>query len=87
MKSNLREQFQNIKDIINTNIKAIKSLTEQSKLMEELIKNSSNITAKDETTAKLEEIKKNVDKSIETLTQETKELFVALDTLVNELFY
>lgn len=86
MKKNIQKQFENIKSVIDTNIQTIKSLKEQSEGLENIIKSMANQEASATTKQNLEKIKSNVDKSIDTLFQETKELFVAFDNLVNELF-
>ncbi|MDA0617350.1 MAG: hypothetical protein O3A66_01345 [Proteobacteria bacterium] len=83
----LKEQFKNIKSVIETNIAAIKSLNEQSNGLETIITSMSNQDPTNDTKAKLEQIKVKIDEAIKTLTQETKELFVAFDKLVDELFY
>jgi len=83
---NIQKQFENIKSVIDTNIQTIKSLKEQSEGLENIIKSMANQEASATTKQNLEKIKNNVDKSIDTLFQETKELFLAFDSLVNELF-
>lgn len=86
MKKNIQKQFENIKSVIDTNIQTIKSLKEQSTGLEEIITSMSDKETSDLMKTRLKSIKENVDKSIETLIQETKELFIAFDQLVHELF-
>ena len=86
MKKNIQKQFENIKSVIDTNIQTIKSLKEQSTGLEEIIVSMSDKETSDLMKTRLKSIKDNVDKSIETLIQETKELFIAFDQLVHELF-
>lgn len=86
MKKNIQKQFENIKSVIDTNIQTIKSLKEQSEGLENIIKSMANQEVSSETKENLQKIKQNVDNSIDTLFKETRDLFLAFDNLVNELF-
>jgi len=83
----LKEQFKNIKSVIEANIAAIKSLNEQSNGLEKIITSMSDKNATDGTKESLQQIKNKIDDAIDTLSQETRELFSAFDKLVDELFY
>lgn len=83
----LKEQFKNIKSVIETNISAIKSLNEQSNGLQTIIASMSEQNATDGTKQSLEAIKVKIDDAIKILSQETKELFEAFDKLVDEIFY
>ena len=86
MKKNFKEQFDNLKKIIDANIDALTALIKQSDQLNDVI---SSLEGKDnckETRNSLEEIKENISDSIGKLIDQTKDLSKTYGKLVEEVF-
>lgn len=89
MKKNFKEQFDNLKKIIDANIDTLTALIKQSDKLSVVI-NSLEEKKDDEeckkTIESLEAIRSGISKSIEELVSQTRELFKTYDKLVDEVF-
>lgn len=86
MKTNFKEQFQNIRNIIQTNVSTLQSLLTQSENLATIIQSLNNSPENAELKKQLEELKQKISDSIQVLIEQTKKLFVAYDKLVEEVF-
>lgn len=86
MQQSFRDQFENLRLIINTNIATLKSLLTQSKQLSELIETLNGKTEDNEFRAKLESLRDGMLVSIDTLIKQNQELFKTYDKLLDKIF-
>lgn len=80
----MKKQFKSIKNVINTKAQAIKELIKQSEDLSEIIKELDDSDNKKMKTS-LQKIKDNISESVETLVEQTENLFKAYDKLIDEV--
>lgn len=76
----MKEHFSTINNVINLNAQAIKDLITQSQNLDNIINRLNNKNSIKQT---LEDIKDNISNSIRTLVEQTENLFVAYDKLID----
>lgn len=86
MRRNFKEQFDNLKKIIDANIDALIALIKQSDQLNDVINSLERKDNCKETRESLESIKSNISDSIEKLISQTQELFKTYDKLLEEVF-
>jgi hypothetical protein len=86
MKNNFKEQFQNLRDIIKSNVVTLKGLITQSTQLSELIPKLAEKQGNEDITVSLKNTQAEIDKSIASLVEQTQKLFAAYDKLVDEVF-
>ena len=86
MKNNFREQFENLRTIIETNVATLRSLLKQSEQLSELVQKIQNSEKDNELKKQLVESKTNITTSIDVLVGQTQNLFKVYENLVDEVF-
>lgn len=86
MKNNFKEQFQNLRDIIKSNVATLKGLIQQSTQLSELIPKLAEKQGTEEIIGSLKKTQEEIDQSIASLVEQTQKLFTAYDKLVDEVF-
>lgn len=86
MKDNISNQFKSLKSVIDSNIKTLDALIEQSKQLETLAQNISDTEAQSDTKEKLSKLRDNLNESIKELVDQTSKLFETYQTLLHELY-
>ena len=86
MRENLKKQFKEIGDIIQSNIVTIKNLVEQTNDLDKIIHSLNSSEETNRTRDSLLEIKNNILDSIESLVEHTRQLFKTYDDLVDKVF-
>lgn len=87
MKENFKEQFENLRIIIKTNVSTIKNLVDQSENLTTIIttltnQNDQNIELK----SQLQLLRDQISNSIKELTEQTEKLFNTYNKLIEEVF-
>jgi hypothetical protein len=86
MKNNFKEQFQNLRDIIKSNVVTLKGLITQSAQLSELIPKLAENQGNEDIAISLKKTQEEIDKSILALIEQTQKLFASYDKLVDEVF-
>lgn len=86
MKKNFKEQFENLRIIIKTNVTTLQSLLRQSEQLSEIIQTLNNSACDPAMTQQLRELRNGISASIETLYEQTQKLFKTYDSLIEEVF-
>lgn len=81
-----KEQFDNLKKIIDANIDALTALIKQSEQLNNIINDLEGKDNCKDIRGSLESIKANISDSIGKLVYQTKDLFKTYDRLVDEVF-
>lgn len=86
MRQSAINQFQQLRDIIDTNIKTLEKLFKQSKTFSELILKMKEDSAYEQNIENIEASHEEIDKSISDLLKQTKKLFDTYKALVENMF-
>lgn len=86
MSKKFRAQFENLRQIIKTNVLTLKELIHQSDILENTINSLNSDDANKEIKKTLLEIRQKISESIKTLIDQTEKLFKTYDKLVDEVF-
>lgn len=86
MKKNFKDQFDNLKKIIDSNVEALKGLISQSESLQKTIDDLEGKENCADTRQSLISIKTGIHESIGKLIKQTGELFETYDKLVDEVF-
>jgi len=86
MRENFKEQFGNLRLIIQANVSSLRELLKQSESLSKIIQDLNGKTENNALKSQLEELKKGISISIEQLVRQTEDLFRSYDRLVDEVF-
>jgi hypothetical protein len=86
MRQSAINQFQQLRDIIDTNIKTLEQLFKQSKTFSALILKMKEDSADEQNIENIEASHEEIDKSISDLLKQTKKLFDTYKALVENMF-
>lgn len=86
MKNNVTKQFQLLREIIDSNIKTLEQLFDQSKTLSELISSMKESSFNEENIQNVESSHNEINTTIVDLVKQTKELFDTYKSLVETIF-
>jgi uncharacterized phage-like protein YoqJ len=86
MKDNFKEQFNNLKNIILTNISTLRDLVRQSEQLSSLIKQLEERDGNAALKKQLEKSRFDISQSTDVLIEQTNELFKTYEKLIEEIF-
>jgi len=86
MKKNFKDQFDNLKEILKSNIDTISALIKQSNQLSEVIATLENQKDCESIKRNLNVVRSEIAASIDKLIDQTRQLFETYDELIEEVF-